>query len=110
MTRIMAMGKKYEIADFSVKVGSVLLGGSASFRCMVLEIEYRPSCYAKDAAALLHEFLSIVTATMPIGIPENLNHFADTISGLYQLSDTIKQYVKIFTDCRRVANSMGMLA
>ena len=36
LTRIEAKGKKYEIGDFAIKVGSVFLG--PNFKCLVIEV------------------------------------------------------------------------
>ena len=38
LTRIEAKGKKYEIGDFAIKVGSTFLG--PSFKCMVIEVRF----------------------------------------------------------------------
>ena len=38
LTRIEAKGKKYEIGDFAIKVGSVFLG--PNFKCLVIEVSF----------------------------------------------------------------------
>ena len=104
LTRIEGKGKKYEIGDFSVKCGSVFLG--PSFKCLVVEVDYRPSSYTKDTLPLVYEFLTIVCSNI-IPIPENLNHVTTLNPNFYQLSDTIIQYLRIFNDCRRVNPNLG---
>ncbi|KAL5266848.1 hypothetical protein ACHWQZ_G004031 [Mnemiopsis leidyi] len=106
LTRIEAKGKKFEIGDFSIKVGSVSLG--PNFKCLVMEVEYKPSSYTKDTLPLLHEFLSIVCSNL-VPVPENLNQITTpTNSTFYQLSDTILQYKRVFDECRRVNPNLAM--
>ena len=39
LTRIEAKGKKFEIGDFAIKVGSVSLG--PNFKCLVMEVSHQ---------------------------------------------------------------------
>ena len=101
LATIEAKGKRCELGDFVIKFGSIFVG--TSFKCLVLEVEYMPSCNRKETLPLLQEFLAVVCVGR-IPVPENISEYVPVSanSSFYQISDTIMQYWRVFTETRHV--------
>ncbi|KAJ8046821.1 Mediator of RNA polymerase II transcription subunit 20 [Holothuria leucospilota] len=95
-SRIESKGKRYQLADFIVKVGIVSIGSSN--RGILVEVEYTPCVILQDCWPLLTEFMQgfLGNGFVPKP-PSNLVNKVD----VYQPLDTINQYLEHFNQFRK---------
>ena len=98
--RIEAKGPRFEIGDFSIKLGIVSVAGSG--KGILVEVEYLPCQVAQSCWGLMIEFMqgflgSVVTNQIP---PYLKSKFNDKYSPV----DTIHQYLEHFNVLRKGGN------
>ena len=98
--RIEAKGPRFEIGDFSIKLGIVSVAGSG--KGILVEVEYLPCQVAQSCWGLMIEFMqgflgSVVTNQIPPYLKSKFN-------GKYSPVDTIHQYLEHFNVLRKGGN------
>ncbi|KAK2187549.1 hypothetical protein NP493_162g05000, partial [Ridgeia piscesae] len=98
--KVESRGQRYELGDFLIKIGSVVLGQNTSFKGILVEVEYRPCVVANECWGLLkefmHGFLGNICDTPP-------NHLKTKMDSVYMPADTIMQYLEHFNNLRKAA-------
>ncbi|XP_071816859.1 mediator of RNA polymerase II transcription subunit 20-like [Apostichopus japonicus] len=95
-SRIESKGKKYQLADFIVKVGIVSIGSSN--RGILVEVEYTPCVIIQDCWVLLTEFMQgFLGNVFVLKVPSTFTNKPDN----YQPLDTIHQYLDQFNQFRK---------
>lgn len=89
-------GTRYQYCDFLVKVGTVTMGPSA--RGISVEVDYSPCVVANDCWNLMMEFMQSFMGNHTPGIP---SVFSNKHDGVYTQSDTMVQYMELFTKIRK---------
>lgn len=86
-------GMQYEVGDFVVKVGSIMLGDTT--RGVILEVEYRPCMIPNGCSQILQSFIGNLG---PFNAPfsANVNYGGVTLPRLYSAQHTALQYVRLF--------------
>merc|ERR1711879_348697 len=93
MEQILEKGMQYEMGDFVVKVGSIMLGDTT--RGVILEVEYRPCMIPNGCSQILQSFIGNLG---PFNTPfsANVNYSGVTLPRLYSAQHTALQYVRLF--------------
>ncbi|XP_074646796.1 mediator of RNA polymerase II transcription subunit 20-like [Tubulanus polymorphus] len=98
--KVECKGQRYEMDDFIVKIGSVLLGQNQTNKGIMVEVEYTPCFVAADCWHLMKE----MTAGFMGGCADNCtNHLRSKLDSLYMQTDTIMQYLEHFNNFRKAA-------
>ncbi|ELU12343.1 hypothetical protein CAPTEDRAFT_220200 [Capitella teleta] len=102
--RVEAKGLRYEYGDFIIKVGSVVLGQSTSFKGVIVEVEYMPAVVVSECFGLMREFMFSFMPTSVIDA--TTNHWKTKNDAIYAPQDTVLQYLEHFNNFRKSAVSM----
>ncbi|XP_021948317.1 mediator of RNA polymerase II transcription subunit 20 isoform X2 [Folsomia candida] len=98
--KIESKGPRFELGDFVVKLGSVLM--SQNFKGVLVEVEYRPCSIAEACWELLMEFMQgILGQNAQLSVPRTLQA---RMKEMYTPLDTIHQYMDQFTSFRKQAS------
>ena len=49
--KVESRGQRYELGDFLIKIGSVVLGQNTSFKGILVEVGWRDCCFLKSTVA-----------------------------------------------------------
>lgn len=101
-TKIESKGPKYQLGDFSVKVGLVSIG--ASFRGILIEVEYGPCVVAAQCWDLMKEFMAGFMSPSRDPHP----HLQGRMNELFTPVDTIHQYNEYFNSLKKGPGSLGL--
>ncbi|XP_041348788.1 mediator of RNA polymerase II transcription subunit 20-like [Gigantopelta aegis] len=96
--KIEVRGQRYELGDFIIKTGSVML--TSSFKGILVEVEYGPCVVLGDCWNLLKELLQSIIGNAAESPPPLLKSKMDAT---YTPSDTILQYLEHFSNCKKMA-------
>jgi len=97
--KIESKGPRFELGDFVVKLGSVIM--QHSFKGILVEIEYRPCVVAEECWELLLEFVQgILGQTAQTAVPRTLQ---TRMKDIFIPLDTMHQYMDQFTSYRKAA-------
>lgn len=98
-TKIESRGPKYQVGDFTVKVGSATIG--PSFRGILIEVEYGPCVVPAYCWELLKEFMA--GFMLP---PRDPHHYLQgKMNDLFSPVDTIHQYNDHFNCMKKQVSS-----
>ncbi|KAL6067456.1 mediator complex subunit Med20 [Balamuthia mandrillaris] len=90
-------GFQYEIGDFGVKIGSIMLGNNN--KGVVVEVEYRPCLTPNQCQGILNEFIGNL-GPFDVSIPRFLGTYVPfdglVLPTLYSMRHTTSQYVRLF--------------
>jgi len=97
--KIESKGPRYELGDFVIKLGSVVM--SQNFKGILVEVEYRPCLVAEACWDLLLEFMQGVFGQNAITtVPRTLQN---RMKDIYTPLDTMNQYMEQFTAYRKAS-------
>ncbi|XP_033905017.1 mediator of RNA polymerase II transcription subunit 20-like [Acipenser ruthenus] len=100
--KVESRGARYQYCDFLVKVGTATIASSA--RGITVEVEYCPCVTANDCWNLLMEFMQ---SFLPSHIPGVPSVFGVKTDGVYSPSDTMAQYLELFSKLRKQQAATG---
>jgi len=97
--KIESKGHRFELGDFVVKLGSVLM--SQNFKGILVEVEYRPCAVAESCWEILLEFMQgILGQNAQLVVPKTLQA---RMKEIYTPLDTMHQYMDQFASFRKAA-------
>ncbi|CAL8083404.1 unnamed protein product [Orchesella dallaii] len=97
--KIEAKGPRFELGDFVVKLGSVVM--SQNFKGILVEVEYRPCIMADACWDLLMEFVQGIFGHNAVSsVPRTLQ---PRMKEVYTPLDTMHQYMDQFSAFRKAA-------
>lgn len=117
--KIESKGPRFELGDFLVKLGSVTMSQSQTFKGILIEVDYRPCLIPIICWELIREFLQgFLGQYAPTTIPA---YFTNAVpnphhpvpyqksNDTYQPIDTVQQYLEHFNNYRKqtIALMMG---
>jgi mediator of RNA polymerase II transcription subunit 20 len=98
-TKIESRGPKYQIGDFTVKVGSAAIG--PSFRGILIEVEYGPCVVPANCWELMKEFMGSFMSP-----PRDPHHYLQSkMNDIFSPIDTIHQYADHFNILKKQVGS-----
>jgi mediator of RNA polymerase II transcription subunit 20 len=97
-------GPKYQLGDFTVKIGSVSLG--PSFRGILIEVEYGPCVVPSFCWEMLKEFMG--SFMIPPRDPHP--YLQGKMNDVFSPVDVINQYNDHFNNFRRMATTATGIA
>lgn len=110
-TRIESKGTRYEYSDFVIKLGSITV--MENFKGILIEFEYRACMVLSLCWELLREMMELaIGVTVPKEYPSYFNpqpvvnamgqqHLHAKQNDIYEVMDTINQYLEHFTSYRK---------
>lgn len=105
--RVESRGQRYQLVDFIVKVGSVVLGQTSSFKGVLVEVEYLPCTVAADCWPLLKEFIvGLLGSDVLSTLDPPSQHFHATFNAPQTPSDVAFQYLEHFNNFRKAVTPM----
>ncbi|CAD5117622.1 DgyrCDS6377 [Dimorphilus gyrociliatus] len=97
--KIEAKGVRYELNDFLIKVGSVIIGQNTSVKGILLQIDYTPCILYNDSWGIITELLHI------LGINPNITNFfksrLEKKESSVDYTDCAQQYLELFNSVRK---------
>lgn len=104
VTKAESKGPRFEIGDFCVKLGSVMIG--QNFKGVLVEVEYRPCVVPGMCWELMREFLQGFLGSSVQSNPPP--YLANRMQENYTPIDTIHQYLEHFTMFRKTPEMRRM--
>lgn len=103
-TKMECRGPKYQLGDFTVKVGSAAIG--PSFRGILIEVEYGPCVVPANCWELMKEFMgSFMTP------PRDPHHYLQSkMNDVFSPIDTVHQYADHFNCLKKQVGSATSFA
>jgi mediator of RNA polymerase II transcription subunit 20 len=106
--RVESRGQRYQLDDIIVKVGSVVIGQSSSFRGVLVEVEYLPCVVAAECWPLMKEFIvGLLGPVINASLDVPSQHFRNTFDAIQSPSDVVLQYLEHFNNFRKVASQQS---
>ncbi|CAG9799026.1 unnamed protein product [Chironomus riparius] len=117
--KIESKGPRFELGDFLVKLGSVTMSQSQTFKGLLIEVDYRPCLIPIICWELIREFLQgflgqYSPTTIPVYFTNSVPNPHHPVpyqksNDTYQPIDTVQQYLEHFNNYRKqtIALMMG---
>ncbi|KAK3579333.1 hypothetical protein CHS0354_029623 [Potamilus streckersoni] len=98
--KVESKGQRYELGDFIIKVGSVIV--ASNFRGILIEVEYSPCVIPSECWNLMKEFIQSFMGNIAENPPAHIKSKMDTV---YTPEDTIQQYLEHFNNFRKATSA-----
>lgn len=102
--RVEVRGQRYQLGDFVVKIGSVIVGQMTSFKGVLVELEYLPCIVPSECWTLMREFIAGLLGDVNLDTP-NL-HFRNSLDLIQGPTDTVLQYLEHFINIQKVVTGV----